>query len=120
MALQPLGQWYCDRCGGVIASAEQGWLEWLYDQDKDRESRIKHSFHIVHHQSYSPKAHSYSCYFYERKLHGSMHLNHYIGTLGLINMLSLIDEGSLHDEDYSGPFVRNLREWAELMRRLFL
>ncbi len=120
MALEPLGQWYCDRCGGVIASADQGWLEWLNDRGKDGTSLVRHDFHIVHLQGYSPKAHSYGCFFYHEEAHGSIGLDHYAGPRGFINMMSLIDEGRHCNEEYSGPFVRDLREWAELMRRLFL
>ena len=41
-----------------------------------------------------------------------------VGTDGLIKLISWIDVGEVHNEDYEGPSVENLREWTSLFRRL--
>jgi hypothetical protein len=121
MPLEPLRQWYCDGCGGIIASVDQGWLEYQIRTEEDG-SRLRHSFRIVHHLAHSPRGPNGSgCFGYSSgESRGSLHLREVIGPAGLIHMIGLIDDGPVHDPDYSGPSVVDLREWAELMRRLYL
>jgi hypothetical protein len=115
MKLKPLEQWYCDYCGELIASAEDGWLEWLSD-----DTHHGYGFKIVHHLLASPnKDHRREgCYHYGNHFdEQSMHLNSYVGPDGLTNLLALLDKGQADPED-SGPCVRSTSEFVELTRRL--
>jgi len=49
MLLEPLKQWYCDECGQVIKSPEEGWIEWRQDKNKKL-----FAFRIVHNRLASP------------------------------------------------------------------
>jgi hypothetical protein len=48
--LLPLSQWICDGCGQLIECAEDGYLEWLRD-----ENGRAHGFRIIHNGPASPK-----------------------------------------------------------------
>src|SRR4051794_21693879 len=120
MALERLGQWYCDQCGGVIQSAAQGVLEWKLTVRDDGKGYKKHEFKVVHVQVFSHKNHYNGCYHYIVEDHGDIGLRYFTGDLGMINMLAMIERERAHDEDYSGPEVDDLREWVELMRRFFI
>ena len=47
-------------------------------------------------------------------------LSVYTGTRGLASLLTFFDPGPLHDPDYSGPRVADIREFTEVIRRLML
>lgn len=106
MHLQPLQQWVCDKCGEIIEKPEDGWLEWLGETNT-----LKHGgFKIVHHKSASPHAiKNRDCYHYsnhpERE---DMHLKEFLGPDGLAELSAWV---------YS-PGVKDLKEWAEMFRRL--
>ena len=40
--------------------------------------------------------------------------------MGLVNLMAWVDAGSHLQPNYQGPEVKNLREWAEIVRRLQL
>jgi len=112
--LEPLKQWICDTCGGVIESAKEGWIEWLEDGDTIWFNSA-HGFKIVHH--------SQDCFTYPERLGPSdMNLSHYAGEKGYIHLLSFLDLGRyiMKDEDYKGPRVKSMREFVEILRRLTL
>jgi hypothetical protein len=115
--LKPLEQFICDSCGQVIRSKEEGWIEWLgtYDPRKYR------AFKIVHHKTASPLRRADGCYHYEDDP-GRMdeHLNDFADANVAYNLLFWIDEGPHISPDFEGPFVTDLREWAELTKRLLL
>lgn len=118
MKLIPLKQWYCDKCGQVIEKPEQGWLEWLHD-GKFR----AYGFKIVHHLKYSPIGNedgAPSCYHYDHLEACRMddHLDHFVGEDGLAVLLSMIDPDPRDRSAY--PEVVNIREWAKLVRRLYV
>jgi hypothetical protein len=121
--LKPCAEWICDKCHGLIAKPEEGSLEWLRDED----GKV-HSFKIVHRKLFSPifdkEAHpdeQKHCYHYDRiKSHMDDHLDRFMGTVGIVRMLSFIGPSPDHKPDYKGPQVKDPREWAELYRRLFL
>src|SRR5262249_16835651 len=110
-------QWYCDTCGEVIKEAKDGWLEWLFD-----ENHKAYDFHIVHHFTKSPLVEEggrKSCYQHDGKSRvADNHLDQVLED-GLVRMLVFLDPGP-HVRDYKGPEVRNVREWVELTRRLFV
>lgn len=114
MALEPLKQWFCDRCGEVIEKPEDGWVHWRRGED-----RKIHSIEILHHLRASPKGGRQGCYPQDLEL--DMHLETMLGERGLARLLAMIDVGAFHDEEgeYVGR-VRDLRNWAEVVRRLHL
>ena len=128
MKLRPREQWICDTCGEVIEKATDGWCEWLRTDQAD--GWKKYAFRIVHHASASPRnphrpnrrqLRSESCYQYDARADkGDCHLDRLVGPEGLPMLLAMVDVGPIHDETYSGPWVKNLREWTELVRRLAL
>lgn len=123
MKLQPLKQWICDHCEEVIEKPEHGcleWLSWLSGQEKVQNNGFK----IVHNYEHSPRKPVGSCYFYDTPPQGitkmNFSLNEFVGTPGMIYLLTFIDTGPFCEEPFNGPHVEDLREWTELFRRLML
>jgi hypothetical protein len=126
--LLPLKQWICDTCGEIIVAPEQGWFEFLRDQDNHN----AYGFKIVHHKVHSPKYGHDGCYQYTNIHHDintrdrcflcDMHLDQIIG--GLIEtryIISLLDPYPVF-LDRRENFVidsRTIREWVEIYNRLF-
>jgi hypothetical protein len=114
--LRPLEQWICDSCGEVINAPDQGYVEWQETPDLK-----KFGFRIVHHALYSPRQQNGgSCYYTNQERGGDLPLTDLVGVRGLVELSSWIDLGDWHDHKYSGPLVRDLREWTTLFRRLQL
>lgn len=114
--LKPLEQWYCDYCGEVIASAREGDIEWLVEDD------MADDFRIVHRASASPSRPGGNCYYHadDRGRH-DMHLDKCAGLAGLPWLLGFLDLGPVHDPDQQRTMrVRSVREFVEIMRRLTL
>lgn len=113
--LKPLQQWICDACGDVIASPDDGWVEWKVTGGK------KHHFRIVHNLRHTPyAATSGTCQYSHKERDGDLYISDMIGPVGLIRLISWIDVGDWHQDDYTHPSVRDLREWTTLFRRLHL
>jgi hypothetical protein len=111
--LKPLQQWICDACGETIQSPEHGYVEWMETQDQ------MHGFRIVHHALHSPRRKSGGdCYYKNNERGGDLSLTELIGVRGLVELTSWIDVGEWHVPNYSGPVVRDLREWVTLFRRV--
>jgi len=112
--LEPLRQFICDNCGGIITSPKEGWVEWLEEGD-DIMYNSQYGFKIVH---YNQK-----CYFYpDQKFPNSngMPLEYFVGEEGYIWLLSFLDIGPFLMKEYKGPSVKDMREFVGLMRRLTL
>lgn len=122
MELEPLQEWICEGCGQKIESANEGILEWCNEPAKGGNHPKRYGFKIVHGDLLDPSTgREISCSHY--KGHGSpphsySALASFVGDLGLNYLLGLLDPGRHHDPDYSGPEVKDLREWTELVRRL--
>ena len=104
--LQPLQQWICDTCGGLIEFPEAGWLEWIDHQFQASE------FRIVHHKS--------ACHQHTGK-RGlcDNHLNYFVGEDRLACLYSFLDNGPILDPESERTLrAKNIREFAELLRRL--
>jgi len=116
MKLKPLEQWVCDSCGEIIENVEDGWVEWIKDEDNRNMQ-----FHIVHLAPKSPRFPDGYCNIhkkYPRRADGYLH--EFVGTKGLVKLLRFIDVGKYHEPTFRGPWVKNLREWTKFFRRLQL
>lgn len=116
-------RWTCDTCDQVIQCPEEGMLEWHDVARGERNSPrvLRAGFTIVHNQAFSPLQGLEGCYRHgRRKGRGYDHLNWFVRTEGLAHMLSFVDVGFYHEPKYMGPEIANMREWAEIMRRLYL
>ena len=117
MKLNVLKQWICDNCGEIINSPADGYVEWLVDEN------LKiYSFKIVHHAPSSPNYPRSNCYFYDGNVKKcDMSLEDFVGTIGLTKLLTFLDYGPIHDEDFKfSPRVKSIREFVELTRRLII
>ncbi len=105
--LKPLAQFICDRCHGVIEKPEDGWFEWLHDDDHKA-----HSFRIVHHKT--------RCQYPRETRHlMDLHLTHFLGPDFLVGLYRFLDLGPYHDPDGKHVVaVRDVREFTEILRRL--
>lgn len=92
--LQPLKQFYCDRCGTIILKPEDGWVEWISELDG---KRYEHSFTITHHSTCVP--------FHAPIGSKSYHLNH---ALELAHGFQLTIE----------PHPDHVREWRDWINRM--
>jgi hypothetical protein len=105
--LNPLKQWFCDKCGTLIKCPQHGYLEWYVD-----ESGRDTGFKIVHNPDYSPYSSGYHCsfHFQKEKYAYDFNLTDCIGTDGLAM--------------FSGYFFKlnlaNREELNEIFRRLHL
>jgi hypothetical protein len=100
--LEPLNQWVCDTCGGVILSPSKAWLEWRTDS-VSREF----GFRIVHHAPSSPlRICDADCYSHDYDDNGSS-LSDFLGDRGKSALFSFL---------YACR-VRDVAEWCELFRR---
>ncbi len=105
-SLEPLEQWYCDSCGEVIETVNEGWLEWYRDIKEKSHNNKGKGFRIVHHDKrcmYNSKA-----MYQQGKLTADMHLDDYTGPNGLVNLLSKIQYEYVEDD----------AELVEIIRRL--
>lgn len=113
--LKPLSEWICDACGEIICEAKEGYVEWQQTDGK------KHSFRIVHHALFSPRRDcGGNCYYRSTERGGDKSLAEVVEPLGLSVVTSWLDVGVRHEHTYSGPSVRDVREWVTLFRRLHL
>ena len=104
MPFQPLKQWKCDACGKLIENISDGWFECEYDGSHVCDFRIIHQ----------------SCQSGARRNLSDSPLEHFIGELGMIQMLGMVDHGKYLSPEYKGPKVKDFREWSEMFRRLFV
>lgn len=108
--MKPLQEWVCDKCGGTV-TAEDGWLEWLSGSVGNKGPN---SFHIVHNRQ--------ACYHhndaYDR---ADMHLDAFLGPVGLQQFLSMLDVGPILDPD--GDHMQQppeRRSFVDTVRRLHI
>jgi hypothetical protein len=109
MPLPPLHSFYCDTCGGIIRAPEEGLVEWRYRNSGGQV--LAHGFRIVHleERCRAPLDEQAEIFATE--------LGAFLGTEGLVHLLSLLDPGPAHEPEFAGPGVLDLREWAEFLRR---
>lgn len=90
MKLVPLKQWFCDKCGGIIGKAEDGYFEWIED-----DSDLNYGFRIVHFKT---------CQINEQTLSRTEHLqdlqlDEFVGDVGMVRLLELIQSRKFRDID---------------------
>ena len=104
--------WTCDTCGETIATAEDGWVEWITYRDEN--GRRARDFRLVHHRPASPRRNG--CQFDEREEFArdkgtvsDLPLRNFLGMDGLNYLLCLIHEGEI-------PLV----QLVEMIKRLHI
>jgi hypothetical protein len=115
--LKPLEQFICDKCGHVIRSKAEGWIEW---RSLVNPRRVK-GFKIVHHSAYSPLGGREGCYHYGNNPDRSdEHLNQFADSSVVYNLLHFMDSILLHGPELKVGEAIDLHEWSELVKRLLL
>jgi len=117
--LKPLEHWICDTCSEAILEPNHGYVEWRSGYGTGEGA---HSFRIVHHAPRSPRyAKGGTCYQFNDALDQStLELPHFLGPHGVVLLLSLVDVGLHHDPNRKERPAKDLREWANVFRRLQL
>jgi len=84
--------WHCACCARLITSISSGWVEWLASED-DQGATILSGLRLVHRDScrYDPR----KVFRTGRSVVEGLSLERFVGTDGLILLLSLIAEGEL-------------------------
>lgn len=76
-------------------------------------------FKIVHYASSLPYRPGGDCYHYtDENGRADNHLEYFLGDDGMPNLLRFLDLGPYHNRDFTGPWVKDMREFVEFMRRL--
>ena len=120
--LIPLEQFVCDTCGQIINSPKEGWLEWISKYDKETGKRETHSFRIVHHYLASPLSSTddVGCYQHNGQSgRKDLHLDDFLEeNHKMAYILKFLDMGSIHDPDFRGTELTDIRQYVETVRRL--
>lgn len=113
--LEPLKQFYCDRCGRLIEQAEAGWVEFL--SEPNGIGRLYYGFRIVHHSGKCGSEKGCLRHFHRHGA-GSIELDQFTGKNGINELLDFLDEGDVLEPSFRGSSVKDMREFVELARRL--
>ena len=118
MKLEPLEQFFCDSCGEIILTPEEGWVEWIGNTFDAK--YLTYGYRIVHHASASPrKEEGMDCYNYTKQIGvNDRNLKSFMGDNILIALYNFLDKGSHKRQNYLGPDVEDMREFVDFMRRL--
>jgi hypothetical protein len=113
----PLEQWLCDTCGRLIEGVAEGYVEWNAENTfGDKE--IAKDFHIVHVGGRSSLGPPGYCFQHQNaRGRRDLPMKDFLGPKGIAQMLSFLDVGTFHLEEYSGHAVGDMREFVELFRR---
>jgi hypothetical protein len=88
-------------------------LEWGLD-----DSRLNYGFKVVHSKQSSPRLLAGTdCSVYGSP---SLPLTELAGDPGFVVLLNFLDTGKALDKEYSGVQVKDMREFTELFRRLYV
>ena len=101
---KPLTTWYCDVCGEIIGSPQEGYVIW-----KTSDVPKSHSFKIIHQGKCDLKDHP-----------ASAALEDFLGDNGLTYLLSHLSAGPLIASRNGGGHrsVADIHEFVDLIRRL--
>ncbi len=111
--LVPLKQFFCDTCGHVIESINEGYVIWETNDDG-----LAKNFRIVHHKPHSPlkdrdKNGCYTSYEQSESLDTFFNENADIEILNLLHLNQII-----YPDHKDG--IENLAEFADFLRRIKL
>ena len=93
-------KWYCDSCGQVIESVDQGWVENLWKCSEGKSKR--YGLRIVHYEE--------KCMYNDYEHFHRVPLSFYTGQDGLMQLLTLISDGVFENND----------EILEVIKRIFI
>jgi hypothetical protein len=109
--LEPLKQFFCDTCEGIIEKPEDGWVEWLTSYDDERERWVEKNFRICHHVANCMRLASHPDVS-DNHLHNLLEDNTMV-----IQLYGMLESES----DPNGGFgVEDIGEVVEFLRRLTL
>lgn len=112
--LEPLKQWYCDKCGEIIERPEDGYVQFKRSISN---CLVYEDFKVVHHITKSPRREHdrNGCYIYD----SDCDLKSYLGDKGKIGLLSLLDPGVYHMPEFM-LMTSDIRKWNDFFMRLQL
>lgn len=109
--MEPLKQFICDKCGGLIEKPEDGYVIWR----EDNESKLC-DIHIVHHNFRDDEGIKHGC-DNDRSYPLSDSLEGFLGTRGLVELLALVDPGPYFVREYKER-ISDKRSFLEFFRRV--
>lgn len=111
--LRPLQQFICDECGQTIENLEDGFVEWINDEESVR------GFRIVHNTRQSPYQTRTGCFKYtDYKGRSDIPLSHYM-RLAHQELYILLDIGDAVDPNNTFKTrVKNFREYVDFAKRI--
>ncbi len=124
--LIPLKQFYCDTCGQIIESPNEGYTEWKREVNLDTNEMTAFcsGFKIIHNKPYSPNPDKgCSQYLHDEIIEGSMSKSlERMLSLGLISLLSFLDDGKSKQRQYNDPEIsaREMRDFVAFFSRLII
>lgn len=114
--------WICDSCGHPIASAEDGWVEWI--EFRTAAGRQGRDLRLVHHMAATPTGKR--CQFNQQAernrddgLIADASLSDFLGADGLMDLLSMLEEGCLPRDEVLEMIKRLHIEGYEQARPYF-
>ena len=105
MELEPLKQWYCDACGGIIESADDGWLEWLPYSEETNDS---YGFRIVHNDSACMYGQDMKL-IRDPRIVRDNHLSYFLGADGLVYLLHIMEHETTHKSPALIDIIKRLQ-----------
>lgn len=70
---------------------------------------------------HSPRHPHSTCYLYRDAIvRDGAPLSDFVGEEGVARLLAFVDREPLRRVEYAGPHAENMREWADLMRRVIV
>jgi hypothetical protein len=104
ITMEPLKQWKCDVCGGIIDDAEHAYLEWMYFDETDQEG----NFRIVHNKLECRYRMNEAQYLSAGIIIKDWILADYVGPNGLMELVELLYERNLKDKTEIYELIRRL------------
>jgi hypothetical protein len=96
--------WICDTCGGTIANAEDGWVEWLTRREDGK--RSGRGLRLVHRWVSSPRTDARRCQYdgdleFKKNKHtiSDTDLPSMLGPGGLMDLLSMVSDDEVPKEE---------------------
>lgn len=105
--LTPLKEWYCDECGEIIESPEDGWLEWYQDVENRVFEKADKGFRIVHRVKC---IYDSNRMFEDGKSVSDTDLTRFTGSDGLSYLISFVEYNRFE----------NNKEFAEIFKRIHI